>query len=76
MTERAAIMAKISATEAKLASAETENDKDMIKLYVNLLTEQTKLLSEHTKTLNIRLAGSGNSMSLFFMSIVYACQAL
>jgi uncharacterized protein YwgA len=78
MTERAAIEAKISATEADLALAKTENDKDMIKLYVNLLTEQTKLLSEHTKTLNIRLAGSGNlnPMSLFFMSIVYACQAL
>jgi uncharacterized protein YwgA len=71
MTERAAIEAKISATEADLALAKTENDKDMIKLYVNLLTEQTK-------TLNIRLAGSGNlnPMSLFFMSIVYACQAL
>ena len=78
MTERAAIDADILATKAKLTKAETENDKDMIKVYVNLLTEQTKLLSEHTKTLNIRLAGSGNlnPMSLFFMSIVYACQAL
>ena len=71
MTERAAIEAKIFANEAKLTKAETENDKDMIKLYVNLLTEQTK-------TLNLLLAGSGNlnPMSLFFMSIVYACQAL
>ena len=78
MTERAAIEAKIFATEEKLAKAETENDRDMIKVYGNLLTEQTKLLSEQTKTLNIRLAGSGNlnPMSLFFMSIVYACQAL
>jgi hypothetical protein len=38
MTERAAIEAKISATEAKLASAETENDKDMIKVYGNVFT--------------------------------------
>ena len=71
MTERAAIDADILATKAKLTKAETENDKDMIKVYVNLLTEQTK-------TLNLLLAGSGNlnPMSLFFMSIVYACQAL
>ena len=71
MTERAAIEAKIFATEADLASAKNENDRDMIKMYGNLLTEQTK-------TLNLLLAGSGNlnPMSLFFMSIVYACQAL
>ena len=71
MTERAAIEAKIVATEDKLAKAETENDKDMIKVYGNLLSEQTK-------TLNFLLAESGNlnPMSLFFMSIVYACQAL
>ena len=67
MAERAAIEAKIFATEEKLAKAETENDRDMIKVYGNLLSEQTK-------TLNILLAGSGNlnPMSLFFMSIVYA----
>ena len=67
MAERAASEAKIFATEEKLAKAETENDRDMIKVYGNLLSEQTK-------TLNFLLAGSGNlnPMSLFFMSIVYA----
>jgi hypothetical protein len=72
MTERAAIEAKISATEAKLASAENDRNEALIVAYSNILTEQQK-----EKNI-ILLAGSGNlnPMSLFFMSIVYACQAL
>ena len=67
MAERAASEAKIIATEKKLEKAETEDDRDMIMMYGNLLSEQTK-------TLNFLLAGLGNlnPMSLFFMSIVYA----
>ena len=71
MTERAAIDADILATKADLALAKNDRNEALILMYGNLLTEQTK-------TLNFLLAGSGNlnPMSLFFMSIVYACQAL
>ena len=71
MTERAAIEADILVTKADLASAKLSGDKKLILMYGKLLTEQ-----QQEKNLLLAGAGNLNPMSLFFMSIVYACQAL
>ena len=58
-----ATKAKISATETQLASAISENDREMTLIYGNNLTAFTNNLTELQKEKNILLAGSGNLLS-------------
>ena len=70
MDELADIRAKILVTEADLASAKNDRDRELIVAYSNILTEQQKKE-------NILLAGAGNlilygCLCLFVTSPVYA----
>ncbi len=56
MSELDQIRAKIATTEADLAQAKIEKDRELIAVYGNLLTSQTNYFVELEK----RLAGAGD----------------
>ena len=58
-----ATKAKISATETQLASAISENDREMTLIYGNNLIADKNNLTELQKEKNILLAGSGDLLS-------------